>query len=240
MKTLNFKVKIFMLLCVGALFFSCALFDHDEYGTLVINLPGSNSSRAIDEKISYDAEEGRYKYFLDNLIYRVECSGPSRIEPQDFKPPSNKISMRLPVGDWTVTVKVYNAKDENIALSNNTDSTTIEEGKTSEINLLSIGIDTKRCDIASFKITSPVTAVGTINTNNLITVNVPNGTDVTAMGYSLTHTGRTIEPAASGTLSFTDTKSFTVTAVNGDEKPYIVEVVVAPPVDIGGGIPAWV
>jgi hypothetical protein len=132
MKKLYVKVKIFMLLCMGALFFSCSL-EKPNYGILVVSLPESNSSRAIGDPISSDITAA--------LSYQIECSGPGKIS-REFKP-GDKVSIPLGSGVWTVTVKVFNAAGEDITMGNNTASVIIEGGKTSTVSM-TISIDTTR------------------------------------------------------------------------------------------------
>jgi hypothetical protein len=214
MKTLNTKVKIIMILfcaatLAAALFCSCSL-EKPHYGTLVINLPGSDSGRAVGALIS--------PAFTATLRYQIECSGPGNVS-RDFS--GSSVSIPLNAGTWNITVEVLNAAEQNIAIANNTATVTIEGGKTSTIKM-AVGIDTEQNDITTFAITDPVSVTGEIK-ENAITVSIPEGTDITKMEFSATHTGRSIEPAT-GPLNLTNPQSITVTAENGDKKTYTVSV----------------
>ena len=65
MKTFFSGLKIrALIVCAGTLFFSCSLAAQKEYGTLIINLPGSGSRvRATKWQTEYD--EGQFPYFKD-------------------------------------------------------------------------------------------------------------------------------------------------------------------------------
>ena len=72
---------------------------------------------------------------------------------------------------------------------------------------------------------------GTINTsNNTIAVEVPYGTDVTALTPTIVHTGDSISPAETGT-DFTSPVTYTVTAEDGTFAEYTVTVTFADPVE---------
>jgi len=216
MKTTSSIIKtIALFLFAGAVFFSCSLFDSGDYGTLLINLPGSGSSRATGDTISDD--------FTATLSYVVDCKGQGSVT-REFRS-GGVISIPLYAGDWVVTVTVLNIAGEEIGKS--TSSVTIEVGKTATVPL-SISIDTSRNEIKRFVITSPINRVGVINGND-ITISVPSGTDISGMGFSVLHTGRSITHSPIGdTLDFQNdaTYTFSVQAENLDipQKSYTVKV----------------
>jgi hypothetical protein len=79
--------------------------------------------------------------------------------------------------------------------------------------------------IRSFSIISPVTAAGIINeAAKTVTVDVPHGTDLSAMTTSITHTGVAINPASGTARNFSSPQTYTVTAADGTQQAYTVTV----------------
>ncbi|WP_238177842.1 DUF5018 domain-containing protein [Paenibacillus contaminans] len=82
-------------------------------------------------------------------------------------------------------------------------------------------------EITGFSFTTP-SATGTINqAAGTITVNVPYGTNVTALTPTITHTGASISPNSGATRDFSNSVMYTVTAADGSTKSYTVTVNVA-------------
>jgi hypothetical protein len=226
MKTLNSIVKITAALCImGALFFSCSINDTDEYGTLVIKLPGSGSARAVSND------------FIKTLSYRIEYSNDTEEKEVNHSARSSgdSVSISLSPGAWVVTLTVLNAADQEIS-DKYTTTVLIEGGKTNTAEFKNVQIDTSRNDITSFKITKPVSADGKFNGNN-ITINIPEGTKLDNMSFSVIHTGKSIKHEPNHkTLNFQDNESytFTVTAENENTKPYTVTVTASESPDDSG------
>ncbi|HOD35390.1 MAG TPA: beta-propeller fold lactonase family protein [Syntrophales bacterium] len=83
-------------------------------------------------------------------------------------------------------------------------------------------------DITSFTISAIPGSNTTIGTNT-ITVQVPFGTDVTALEPTIVHNGATIDPASGVAQDFSGGPvTYTVTAQNGSTKVYAVTVTEAP------------
>ncbi|MCR1024375.1 DUF5018 domain-containing protein [Cellulophaga baltica] len=77
--------------------------------------------------------------------------------------------------------------------------------------------------------TKAITAltIGTVNgtiTGTNISLNLPAGTDVTALSPSITHSGVSINPATGAVQDFTSPVSYTVTAADGTTQMYTVTV----------------
>jgi hypothetical protein len=104
----------------------------------------------------------------------------------------------------------------------------IESGKTTGVQIPVI-IDTSGRDITRFAITSPVYAEGGIDQDaNAIRVHVETGTDLSAMEFTVTHTGVSVSinpGSANGPLDFNYSQTFTVTAENGDTNTWTVTVI---------------
>jgi hypothetical protein len=82
--------------------------------------------------------------------------------------------------------------------------------------------------IMTFNITNPVNVAGIIDeTLKTITINVPYGTDVTAMTASASHTGASIDPDPATAKSYAGPVTYTVTAADGSTTTYTVTVNVA-------------
>jgi hypothetical protein len=89
--------------------------------------------------------------------------------------------------------------------------------------------------IASFKITSPVQAAGTIDEgNHTITVAVPYGTDLSAMTAELTHTGVSVDPDPGTGRSYAGPVIYTVKAGDGTTQSYTVVVTTGPGITVTG------
>jgi hypothetical protein len=212
------------VLITGILFFSCAPAGNDAYGTLVISLPGGGSEPRA-------AVSGA---FAASLSYRIECNGPGERETWQVRSGA-AISVQLIEGDWTVTVTALNAADQNIG--SGAVPAFIESGKLTTVQV-PLSIDTSGNDLTRFAITSPVSIEGTIS-GNTIAIQVPFGTNITAMDFSVVHTGVSISPAPGAPLDFSSPQTFTVRAENPQTpaKSYVVTVTAAPP--SGGGTGTW-
>ncbi|TAL37246.1 MAG: hypothetical protein EPN93_06025 [Spirochaetes bacterium] len=87
-------------------------------------------------------------------------------------------------------------------------------------NSVSPGPSTKA--ITAFSIDG-LSASGIISeAGHSIAIYVPNGTDLTALVPTITHTGASINPASGTAQDFTGQVTYTVTAVNGSMQDYIV------------------
>jgi hypothetical protein len=223
MKTLNITVKTIAALCImGAIilmgvFFSCSVNDTDKNGTLVIQLPGSRSARLAEEGNGISSE------FIDTLSYRIECSGPVKVNPLDINKDDKKpnASISLAPGMWNVTLTVFNAAGEDIGVSKPI-PVKIESGETSPVSI-PVSIDTTRNDITSFEITDPEFIIGDIE-ENTITIFVTQDTKIQNMKFSVTHTGKFINHESDTSLDFNQPQTFTVEAENKKTKDYTVNV----------------
>jgi hypothetical protein len=89
--------------------------------------------------------------------------------------------------------------------------------------------------ITAFSITGPVSATGNVDEAlKTITVNVPYGTNVTAMTATVSHTGASISPDPAVAADYSGGKTYTVTAVDGSTQAYTVTVNAAPGITISG------
>jgi len=100
MKTLNTIVKTITALCIMAMFFSCSIYEADEHGTLLIQLPGSDSARAAVTDFT-------------ELKYRIECDSSYEKVSRDADSGAF-VSIPLSPGEWTVTLTVLDAKNNKI------------------------------------------------------------------------------------------------------------------------------
>ncbi|MFA5050887.1 MAG: DUF5018 domain-containing protein [Patescibacteria group bacterium] len=81
--------------------------------------------------------------------------------------------------------------------------------------------------ITSFNFANPA-AIGVINeTDHTIALNVPFGTDVTALIPTITITGVSVSPASGVAMNFTNPKTYTVAAADTTTQAYVVTVTVA-------------
>jgi hypothetical protein len=81
--------------------------------------------------------------------------------------------------------------------------------------------------LTAFVITSPVTAEGRIDEEaKTVSIDVPYGTDLSAMTATVTHTGASVYPASEAAVNFTGPVSYTVTAADGGTQAYTVGVTV--------------
>jgi hypothetical protein len=228
MKTLNSTIititVIAALFLSEALFVSCSLSGNEGTGTLVITLPGAAARAAVSDA------------FTATLSYRIECDGPGgSITRQGGAGAS--LSIPLNAGDWTVRVTILNAAGQSIG--SGTARAVIESGKTTTLQI-PVPIDTGGNDIIGFTITSPVSAEGVIVPNStMIDVSVPFGTDLSAMNFTVTHTGASISPGPGTPLDFNSPQTVTVRAENGGEKIYTVTVNISPPSTPGNGTAVW-
>lgn len=80
-------------------------------------------------------------------------------------------------------------------------------------------------EITAFNFITPV-ATGTIS-GNTITIQVPAGTDITALTPSITITGKSVSPASGVTRDFTNPVVYTVTAADSSTATYTATVIAA-------------
>jgi hypothetical protein len=213
MKKMNGTIKnTAAFLITGLLFFSCAFGGTEDYGTLLVMLPGGGSNTAAR------AVSGE---FTAALRYRLDFSGPGGGLTEYFNSGGSAAVSLIP-GNWTVTLSVLNAAGETIGSSGPV-TAAITAGKTTSIQI-PVVIDKDRKDIASFAITSPVSAEGVIGTNT-IAVYVPDGTGTTNMNFTLVHTGVSINHLPGTPLNFSSPQTFTVTAEDSTTKSYTVKVI---------------
>jgi len=124
MKILNPIVKTIAALGImGALFFSCSMYDGGKDGTLIITLPGSDSARAATSDIRQ---------------YRIAC-GNGTDEVVRYAS-SGSVSMSLPSGRWAVILTVLDKKNNQDIGSSDPKTAVIEGGKTTAISI-SIDLD---------------------------------------------------------------------------------------------------
>ena len=124
---------------------------------------------------------------------------------------TNGESASWSTGDNTLTITVKDRDDETVKTEY---TVTVHRNSTA-------------CDITAFAIDE---AAGVIDTEELtIAVEVPNGTDVTALTPTVTiSSGATVSPASAAAADFTDPVEYTVTAEDGTtNKVYTVTVTVA-------------
>jgi hypothetical protein len=214
MKTLNLAAKAailaMLLLSTGTLFFSCVPTTNDDYGTLVVTVPGVKSNARTAVSVP----------FKGTLSCRIECTGPGGSVSRHAGSGDSPV-ISLMAGDWTVKVTVLNAAGEDIGSASSTVS--IESGKTTTVTI-PIRINTSGNAITRFSVTGPFSAEGGINAGtHSISVSVPMGTDCSAVYFSAVHTGVSINPA-SGPLNLISPQTLTVTAENGTPQTWIVKV----------------
>ncbi|MDR1098849.1 MAG: DUF5018 domain-containing protein [Treponema sp.] len=199
-----------VFLMAGSLFFSCALDGTEDHGTLLVILPGPDTAaRAVISET-----------FTASLGFQLDCDGPGGNITGRFNS-GERAAVSLSPGNWTVTVGVINAAGETIG--DGSAEAVITAGKTTSVQI-PVAIDTSRKDITSFAITSPVSAEGKFSPDGTaITVYVPAGT--TSMGFTLTHTGRSVNPASETPLNFDSPQTFTVTAEDSSTRTYTVTVI---------------
>jgi len=205
------------------LFFTCSLANQDDYGTLVISVPGSSYSRAAVSPA-----------FVSTLSYLINCSGPgSVIRTVKAGAPA---AISLLGGYWNVSVTVLNAAGEGIGSEEAT--VYIEGGKTVSL-YLPITIEINHNKIKYFALTNPIFVIGDIIDNftggdytgtgsGKIDISVPFGTEITDVGYSMVHTGIKVENSAFPEHSksrghFNVPQTFVVSAENEENREYIVE-----------------
>jgi hypothetical protein len=226
---------------IAGLLFACAPLAGDSYGTLVIALPGNssgggNNGGGNENTASHSTARAAVSgAFAATLTYSVGCTGPGGSISREARPGS-AVSISLNAGDWTVTVTALNAAGQNIGSASVPAS--IESGQTTAVTV-PLSIDISRSDITRFAVTSPVSAAGVIDPDNRdISVSVPAGTAITAVNFTLTHTGVSVSPA-SGPLDFSSARTFTVTAENGTQKAWTVTITVAKENTPPSGTQTW-
>ena len=116
MKTWISTVKISaVILVIAALFFSCSLkiVGPEEYGTLVIDIPGSESA-ARTTGWADDKVEKLFEDFLKNVKYRVVLTGPTGVN-KDFSKEQLHNSIRVKSGRYNIKITAINAADVAIS-----------------------------------------------------------------------------------------------------------------------------
>jgi hypothetical protein len=228
MKTVISAVKITALFVLAGTLFSCLPIINDNYGTLVVALPGASSGTHSPALAAVSDN------FKGTLSYRIECNGPGGSVSREVPSGASPI-IPLMAGDWTITVTVLNAAGESIG--NASAAAAIESGKTTTV-AIPITINTGGNAITRFAVTSPFFAEGQIVAGDYsITVPVPAGTDCGVLGFSVTHTGVSVNPA-SGPLDLRSRQTFVVTAENGTSQSWTAEVeFYLPP--LPGVVAAW-
>jgi hypothetical protein len=88
---------------------------------------------------------------------------------------------------------------------------------------VNMGLPTAK-EITGFSVTSPVTAEGII-AGTVITLNVPHGTNISAMVPVITHSGASLTPPSETIQDFRNSLRYTVTAGDGSAQTYTVTVV---------------
>ena len=84
--------------------------------------------------------------------------------------------------------------------------------------------------ITAFSFASPAAAGTVTEASHTIAITVPSGTDVTALIPTITHTGKSINPASGVPNDFTSPVHYVVTAENATTSDYEVTVTIAAPV----------
>jgi len=113
-------IKTIAALCIiGALFISCPINDADEHGTLIINLPGSDSARTAVHDFT-------------QLNYRIECSKGADTVTRDAGA-GVAVSIALLPGAWTITLTVMDANGEKIGRG--TGTADIESGRITPVSI---------------------------------------------------------------------------------------------------------
>jgi len=121
MKTLNSIVKaIAALAIIGALFVTCSINNADEYGTLVIKLPGSNSARTVSD--------------YTKLNYHIKCSSDTEEDVTSDAVSGDSISIRLSPGHWDITLTVLDDEREK-EIGRGTATADIESGETKTVSI---------------------------------------------------------------------------------------------------------
>jgi len=228
MKALNSIFKtLTLLLLMGMLFFSCDISDKADYGTLIINLPGSDGARA-----------GVSPQFTATLSYVVNLIGPDKQEP--LPAPGGKATIPLSAGEWLVAVDVLNAASETIGKSEEV-PVVIEAGKIADLTI-PISIDTSGNRITKFAITGVVNSVRSEieedgDDYGIIKVLFPSGTfEGVNSGkingnviINFTHTGVSASLASGRSMPLADASALfdeggiTITAENGKVRTYYLE-----------------
>ena len=186
MKATNSAIKtVAAIFILGLLSFSCGFSTMDNYGTLAISLPGGGSPSMSRNAVPDE--------FQSTFSYRIECTGPGKLSREIRAGAS--VSILLPVGDWSVTLNVLNASGRIIGKNEQPVPVTIENGKTTAIEI-PLTIEADHCDITSFAvILNSKRYSGAIDQDlNTITVRLPYGilTGSATVSFSLTHEGISI------------------------------------------------
>jgi hypothetical protein len=183
-------------------------FDDRPSGNVTLHLgPSPAASRALSQ------DE------IDNLRYEVEFRGPGgALIIRTVAPGTGTLSLSLALGGWTISAEAYAGED--LAGTGGVTVTVAAGGVT-----VSIPMKEAAKKITAFNITDPVTVSGIVDEDTkTIAIEVPHGTDVTAMIASITHTGVSISPASGAAADFSSPVTYTVTAENGAQRLYIVTV----------------
>ena len=186
-------MMIALVVCAETLFLSCSL--QEEYGTLIINLPGSGSpARAAEWKTDYNDEDYPFfEEFVDTLTFRIECNAPG-ITGRNVRYGSS-VSIILPKGNWIVTVTARNAANQIVGTSENY-SAAIETGKITPLDI-EIEIEADGCELTdiTLKIDGKSCSVIRSTEPDTFIVIMPRGIDGgTQVEFSGIHTGAVIQP----------------------------------------------
>jgi hypothetical protein len=117
---------------------------------------------------------------------------------------------------------------------------TSEDGTTASYTVtVTVALNSAKA-ITAFTISTPVSAAGTIDEDlKTITVNVPYGTNVTAMTASASYTGASLGPAPGLATNYAAPVNYTVIAADGSQATYTVTVNLAPPLNSAKAITAF-
>jgi len=228
-----FKLVVTILTVViftGALFFSCTENNGDDFGTLLIIFPGSDSQRALGLNT---------EYFESNLKYIVDCYSPGQAAKSEEFGPGKKRSIKLSPGFWNIKVSVYNIHDPDLILGDN-NSTTVEiKSGESTSYAATVRILTNQNKITSFKIDHPEIITKSI-IDNKIEIFVPtsidwkiNSDDEFKVNFSITHTGKLAQYKSRDSdgwrtiraTQFGENREVKAIAVNDEENVYDVVLV---------------
>lgn len=213
------KIMTFMVLA-ALIFLSCSPEALDEFGTLIINLPGSGSAARATWNTDYTKSQFPYfEEFVNTLSFKIECNAPG-ISSRDARF-GESISIALPVGTWNVTVTARNAANQNVGTSVN--SIKIEAGKTNPLNI-EIEVETDR-----FELTDITMKIGSVSYKPTISAASPKKVTLklvneisgdTQVEFTGIHTGAVISPAY-GTRRLSDfNNGISINAADGSSNHY--------------------
>ena len=185
---------IILIICAGALFCSCSLAE--EYGTLIVNLPGSDSAARALQWEADDCNEDEFPFFdkfISTVSFRVECNAPG-VRSRNAKY-GDSLSMALPNGSWNIMVTALNAAGKTVGKSSENPAI-VESGKANTVNI-DIGINLWDCELTNIaiKINGKSCSIIKSAESDAFTVVIPKGLDNSALvEFSGVHTGALIDP----------------------------------------------